>query len=182
VLGPVLQYDWLVREKIADGALISKWRKPGYELLCSTLAINKGNHNFGTTSHCRVPLKLRAAAQRITPNVQSGCISCASGDGKFGGPIWWNTPLDEDDQETAEQNRATWAQPGMEDAGERGTAGAAVGRAGSWTRPGGLGRWSLHVRGRLRVEAGNLKEERRESMVVIQQQLGGVREGCYVLA
>lgn len=76
------QYDFLVREKIADGALISKWRKPGYEILCSTLAINKSNHNFGTTSHCRVPLKLRGAAQRITPNVQTGCISCASGDGK----------------------------------------------------------------------------------------------------
>ena len=53
----VSQYDWLVREKIADGALIAKWRKPGYEILCSMLAIQKGNHNFGTTSHCR-----RAAA------------------------------------------------------------------------------------------------------------------------
>ena len=49
----MLQYDWLVREKIADGALISKWRKPGYEILCSLLAIQKNNHNFGTTSHCR---------------------------------------------------------------------------------------------------------------------------------
>lgn len=179
-------YDWLVREKIADGALISKWRKPGYELLCSTLAINKGNHNFGTTSHCRVPLKLRAAAQRITPNVHTGCISCASGDGepaeggqaggglgrlsagvrragwvvqgreassaeckdlwcngamddasagvltqharcpagKFGGPIWWNTPVD-DEEETAEQNRATWAQPGVEEAAGRPAAAAA---------------------------------------------------------
>ncbi len=86
-MGP--QYDWLVREKIADGALISKWRKPGYEILCSTLAINKGNHNFGTTSHCRVPLKLRAAAQRVTPNTQTGCISCASGDGKVGPLSKW---------------------------------------------------------------------------------------------
>lgn len=48
-----MQYDYLVREKIADGGLISKWRKPGYEILCSMLAIQKGNHNFGTTSHCR---------------------------------------------------------------------------------------------------------------------------------
>lgn len=122
-----------MREKIADGALISKWRKPGYEILCSTLAINKGNHNFGTTSHCRVPLKVRSAAQRITPNVQTGCISCASGDGKFGGPIWWNTPVGEE-EETAEQNRATWAQPGVEEAAaggpiERG-AGAARGPGG----------------------------------------------------
>lgn len=55
------QFDWLCREKIADGPLIAKWRKPGYELLCSMLAIQKGNHNFGTTSHCRVPLRLRAS-------------------------------------------------------------------------------------------------------------------------
>ena len=54
-----MQFDYLVREKIADGGLISKWRKPGYEILCSMLAIQKGNHNFGTTSHCRyVPNKL----------------------------------------------------------------------------------------------------------------------------
>ena len=77
-------YDWLVREKIADGALIAKWRKPGYEILCSLLAIQKGNHNFGTTSHCRVPMRQRAAQQRVTPDVQTGCICCASGDGRFG--------------------------------------------------------------------------------------------------
>lgn len=75
-------FEWLVREKVADGALISKWRKPGYEILCSMLAIQKGNHNFGTTSHCRVPMRARASQQRITPDVQIGCISCASGDGK----------------------------------------------------------------------------------------------------
>lgn len=75
-----------MREKVADGALIAKWRKPGYELLCSTLAINKGNHHFGTTSHCRVPLKLRGAAQRITPNVQvrPAGASCLSEGGVWG--------------------------------------------------------------------------------------------------
>lgn len=102
-----------MREKIADGALIGKWRKPGYEILCSMLAIQKGNHNFGTTSHCRVPMRLRAPQQRITPDVQTGCICCSSGDGRFGGPIWWNTPLEEG-EEGAEQNRAVWAQAGTE--------------------------------------------------------------------
>ena len=34
-------FDYLVREKIADGPLIAKWRKPGYEILCSMLAIQK---------------------------------------------------------------------------------------------------------------------------------------------
>jgi bud site selection protein 31 len=105
-------YDWLVREKIADGALIAKWRKPGYEILCSMLAIQRSNHNFGTTSHCRVPLRQRAPAQHVTPDVQTGCICCASGNGKFGGPIWWNTPLDDDnnDKEGAQGNRAIWGQ------------------------------------------------------------------------
>lgn len=73
-----LQFDWLSKEKIADAALIAKWRKPGYEFLCSMLAIQKNGHNFGTTSHCRVPLKNRAAAQRVTPDVNTGCVSCAS--------------------------------------------------------------------------------------------------------
>ena len=59
-----------MREKIADGALISKWRKPGYEILCSLLAIQKNNHNFGTTSHCRyvtthIPPCMRAAVSIV---------------------------------------------------------------------------------------------------------------------
>ena len=54
-------YEFLVREKVVDGALISKWRKPGYEILCSMSAIQKGNTNFGTTSICRVPYAARRA-------------------------------------------------------------------------------------------------------------------------
>jgi bud site selection protein 31 len=110
-------YDFLVREKIADGALISKWRKPGYEILCSLLAIQKNNHNFGGTSHCRVPMKNRTPQQKITPDVQTGCICCCSGDGKFGGPIWWNTKVDEDE----EANRAVWGNDSDED--DRGEGG-----------------------------------------------------------
>jgi len=82
-----------VREKIADGGLIAKWRKPGYENLCSMLAIQKSDHNFGTTSICRVPIGSRAGQQLMSPDVKIGCISCASGDGVNGGPIWWNTPI-----------------------------------------------------------------------------------------
>lgn len=29
----------------------------------------------------------------MSPDVKIGCISCASGDGINGGPIWWNTPV-----------------------------------------------------------------------------------------
>ena len=58
----------------------------------------------------RVPLALRGAQQRITPDVQIGCVSCASGDGRFGGPVWWNTPLG-DEEAAPEEHRAQWAQP-----------------------------------------------------------------------
>ncbi len=52
--------------------------------------------------------------QKITPDVQTGCISCCSGDGKFGGPIWWNTPMEDDEaeEEKAAGNRSTWAAGG----------------------------------------------------------------------
>jgi bud site selection protein 31 len=122
-------FDFLVSNKVADGALIAKWRKPGYELLCSTLAIQKSGTAFGTTALCRVPLKSRAPQQREQPSVLTGCISCASGDGRFGGPIWWNTPMEEEGggaggaaggsggdgaggasvAAAAEHHRATWA-------------------------------------------------------------------------
>jgi len=87
-------YNYLCREKVADQALISKWRKPGYENLCSLLAIQKSDTNFGTASICRVPMASRAPQQQLAPNVRTGCISCVSGDGVRGGPIWWNTPID----------------------------------------------------------------------------------------
>ncbi|EOD17774.1 hypothetical protein EMIHUDRAFT_436284 [Emiliania huxleyi CCMP1516] len=83
-------YDFLVREKIVDAALISKWRKPGYEILCSMAAIQKGSTNFGTTSICRVPLAQRGG--QIMPSVTTGCVSCVSGDGIDGGPVWWTDP------------------------------------------------------------------------------------------
>ena len=95
-------YNYLCREKVADQPLISKWRKPGYENLCSLLSIQKGDTNFGTASICRVPMGARAPAQRLTPNVRTGCISCVSGDGADGGPVWWNTPITEAIQRKAD--------------------------------------------------------------------------------
>ena len=53
--------DFCIREKVVDGNLMAKWKKPGYEFLCSVAAINKGSTNFGTTSVCRVPLRLRGS-------------------------------------------------------------------------------------------------------------------------
>lgn len=96
-------YDYMVRQKIADGALIAKWRKPGFNNLCSMLAIQKGDSNFGTTAFCRVPLHARGPNGALSPSVRTGCISCADNDAVNGGPIWWNTPLPED---FLEQKRA----------------------------------------------------------------------------
>lgn len=83
-------YDWLGRERLVDVPLLSKWRKPGYERLCSLAAISRGGTAYGTTGVCRVPLAQRRGA--ITPNVVTGCVSCASGDG---GPVWWDDPVPE---------------------------------------------------------------------------------------
>eukprot|EP00339_Tiarina_fusa_P017235 CAMPEP_0117018298 /NCGR_PEP_ID=MMETSP0472-20121206/14172_1 /TAXON_ID=693140 ORGANISM="Tiarina fusus, Strain LIS" /NCGR_SAMPLE_ID=MMETSP0472 /ASSEMBLY_ACC=CAM_ASM_000603 /LENGTH=63 /DNA_ID=CAMNT_0004722915 /DNA_START=316 /DNA_END=504 /DNA_ORIENTATION=- len=46
-------YDYCLAQKYVDAALIAKWKKPGYERLCS-----------GTTSICRVPYFDRSAAAK----------------------------------------------------------------------------------------------------------------------
>jgi len=48
-------YQYCLDQKLVDAALIAKWKKPGYERLCSTYVINPTNYKFGTTSICRVP-------------------------------------------------------------------------------------------------------------------------------
>lgn len=73
-------YDYCVTNKIVDPALIAKWKKPGYERLCSTYAINPRNYKFGTVSICRVPKSSLTAGTEIEdPN--TGCRGCSSGDG-----------------------------------------------------------------------------------------------------
>jgi hypothetical protein len=53
-------------------------------------AIQKSGTNFGTTSICRVPFAQRGG--QIMPSVTTGCVSCVSGDGIDGGPVWWTDP------------------------------------------------------------------------------------------
>lgn len=121
-------YDWLCRLKIADQPLISKWRKPGYEILCSMLAISQSSTNFGTVSVCRVPMRQRGGG--IMPAVKTGCVSCASGDSIEGGPIWWcdKRPIMANAHEHREDSRPAKRQKGDEDGGAAagGAAGAAV--------------------------------------------------------
>jgi bud site selection protein 31 len=77
---------YLVREKIADGPLMSMWRRPGYETLCSLAVVTRSNMSFGTVGICRTPLKGRSV--QIAPNVLTGCVCCVLGGGA--GPLWWN--------------------------------------------------------------------------------------------
>lgn len=71
-------YDYCINNKVVDVALIAKWKKPGYERLCSTYVINPRNYKFGTVSICRVPKQSLAPGTEIQ-DPTTGCIGCASG-------------------------------------------------------------------------------------------------------
>jgi bud site selection protein 31 len=74
-------FDYCVNQKLVDSALMAKWKKPGYERLCSTYVINSTNYKFGTTSLCRVPWKDRSEDQKQAQDPTTGCRGCASGKG-----------------------------------------------------------------------------------------------------
>lgn len=71
-------YDYCITNKIVDASLIAKWKKPGYERLCSTYVINPRNYKFGTVSICRVPKHCLAPGTEIE-DPMTGCRGCASG-------------------------------------------------------------------------------------------------------
>lgn len=73
-------YEYCIRNKLVDAALIAKWKKPGYERLCSTYVINTKNYKFGTVSICRVP-KHALGADTVVEDPFTGCHGCASGPG-----------------------------------------------------------------------------------------------------
>jgi len=75
-------YDYCIKNKLVDAALIAKWKKPGYERLCSTYVINPNNYKFGTTSICRVPLKDRSPEAKTAQDPTTGCRGCSSGVGQ----------------------------------------------------------------------------------------------------
>mmetsp|Transcript_4599 Transcript_4599/g.5991 ORF Transcript_4599/g.5991 Transcript_4599/m.5991 type:complete len:276 (-) Transcript_4599:223-1050(-) len=77
-------YDYCIKNKFADALLIAKWKKAGYERLCSTYVINPANYKFGTTSICRVPMKDRGENAKTAIDPTTGCMGCASG--KDAGP------------------------------------------------------------------------------------------------
>ena len=73
-------YDYAVKQGHADAALISKWRKPGYEQLCCLRCVQPSNTNYNTTCACRVPKREMEEGKEIEC-VLCGCRGCATGDG-----------------------------------------------------------------------------------------------------
>jgi bud site selection protein 31 len=74
-------YQYCLKNKLADADLIAKWKKPGYEKLCSTFVINSRNFPFGTTAICRVPRKKLQPGKQMFFEAHTGCRGCASGRG-----------------------------------------------------------------------------------------------------
>lgn len=96
-------YEWLLKNGYADGNLIAKWKKQGYERLCCLRCIQTKETNFGSVCVCRVPRgdlaeeggaaaadadeeedegkkKKKAPGKMSVQCVNCGCRGCASGD------------------------------------------------------------------------------------------------------
>eukprot|EP00095_Tigriopus_kingsejongensis_P009219 maker-scaffold1882_size25737-snap-gene-0.10 protein:Tk09219 transcript:maker-scaffold1882_size25737-snap-gene-0.10-mRNA-1 annotation:"bud31 homolog" len=69
-------YDYCVKNKIADGNLIAKWKKQGYENLCCLRCIQTRDTNFATNCICRVP-KAKLEEGKIVECVHCGCRGCS---------------------------------------------------------------------------------------------------------
>lgn len=68
-------FDYCVKEKYADAALISLWKKPGYEQVCCIGCVQTKDTSFGTTCICRVP-KDKLEKNRIVECTSCGCRGC----------------------------------------------------------------------------------------------------------
>lgn len=75
-------YQWLLKNRYADGNLIAKWKKQGYENLCCIQCIQTDQSIHGSTCICRVPKKTLSEDKSTKPVkcVTCGCRGCASAD------------------------------------------------------------------------------------------------------
>ncbi len=92
-------YDWLLKNGYADGNLIAKWKKQGYEKVCAVdmisifgyiitmvyiqlcclRCIQTKETNFNATCICRVP-KAQLKEDQTIECVACGCRGCSSSD------------------------------------------------------------------------------------------------------
>eukprot|EP00028_Trichosphaerium_sp_Am-I-7-wt_P000952 CAMPEP_0168528834 /NCGR_PEP_ID=MMETSP0405-20121227/13504_1 /TAXON_ID=498012 /ORGANISM="Trichosphaerium sp, Strain Am-I-7 wt" /LENGTH=206 /DNA_ID=CAMNT_0008552353 /DNA_START=38 /DNA_END=658 /DNA_ORIENTATION=+ len=74
-------YDFCLKIKIADALLIAKWKKPGYENICSLVALQ--SNEFGAVSICRVP-RADLPPGKVVQDIKTGCTGCAASDVPYG--------------------------------------------------------------------------------------------------
>jgi len=70
-------YDYCINNRIADAALIAKWKKQGYENLCCLRCIQVRDTNFGTNCICRVPREKLEEGKNIVECIHCGCRGCS---------------------------------------------------------------------------------------------------------
>lgn len=72
-------YDWLLRNGFADGNLIARWKRQGFERLCCLQCVMRSQSNYGNTCICRVP-RSSLPEGKVVECVNCGCRGCASCD------------------------------------------------------------------------------------------------------
>ena len=72
-------FDYLLKEKWADAALIAKWKKSGFDNLCCLQCVISSSHNHGGACICRVPRR-DLEKGKLVECTACGCRGCASGD------------------------------------------------------------------------------------------------------
>ena len=72
-------YDYLIKEGWADGSLIAKWKKVGYDKLCCLQCASTEGHTHGGVCICRVPRK-DLPDDKVIECQTCGCRGCASSD------------------------------------------------------------------------------------------------------
>ena len=69
-------FEWLVKEKWANAALIAKWKKPGYDNLCCLSCVHPTNFAHGGVCICRVPRR-DVDKEKFVECMHCGCRGCA---------------------------------------------------------------------------------------------------------
>lgn len=73
-----------VPQKLVDGPLMAKWKKPGYERLCSTYVINTKNYKFGTVSICRASAGAKSCFVECLCSLSPASTSLATASSSLG--------------------------------------------------------------------------------------------------